>query len=333
MGIPIMNEESITFSSLTLYQSDNGNIQLDVQLKDETVWLSLNQLATLFNRDKSVISRHMKNIFSSQELDAKSTVAFFATVQKEGEREITREIEYFNLDVIIAVGYRVNSKEGTQFRQWATEVLKEHLIKGFTYHQHRLQEKGLAELQQTIKLLEKTLVQQQLVSDIGIEVIKLIGDYAKTWHLLLAYDEDKLTLPTENHSSQPLVYIQVKESIESLKIALTQRQESSDLFGRERENSLSSILANLEQTFDNAPLYHSSKEKAANLLYFVIKDHPFVDGNKRIGSFLFLLYLEMQPLPNRIDDKCLVALALLVAESHPNQKDLLIRLIVNLLSE
>ena len=210
-----MNEETI--SSILLYQSPNGNTEIDVHLKSNTIWLSLNQLAALFGRHKSVISRHIKNVFQTNELNPSSVVAFFATTAADGK---IYEVEYFNLDVIISIGYRVNSKEGTQFRQWATQVLNKHLIQGFTYHQHRLQEKGLVELHQTIALLEKTLVQQQLVNDIGLEVIKLISDYAKTWHLLLAYDEDKLTLPKEDCSSKPLSYVQVKDFIESLKTAL-----------------------------------------------------------------------------------------------------------------
>jgi len=327
-----MNNEASN-SDFLLFQATNGWVKVEVKLKDETVWLTQIQLAELFQKDKRTISEHISNIYKDGELLPESTVRNFRTVQFENSRQVKRELSYYNLDMIISVGYRVKSPTGIQFRQWATQVLKEHLIKGFSYHQHRLREKGLAELQQTISLLEKTLVRQQLVSDIGVEVIKVIGDYAKTWHLLLAYDENKLVLPQENYPSQPLAYNQVKDSIESLKAVLKQHKEASDLFGLEREHGLSNILANLEQTFDNTPLYHSSKEKAAHLLYFVIKDHPFVDGNKRIGSFLFLLYLQMQQLPSRIDDKGLVALALLVAESQPNQKDLLIRLIVNLINQ
>ena len=233
--------------------------------------------------------------------------------------------------MIISVGYRVNSLRGIQFRRWATEVLKQHLLEGFTYHEKRLQEKGLTVFQETLSLLERTLTQQQLVNELGTQVIQLISDYAKSWHLLLAYDENKLMLPDIAKPSRIFLYEEAQSAISSLKSALWKKSEASNLFGQERENGLASILGNLEQTFSGEPLYKTPEEKAAHLLYFIIKDHPFVDGNKRIGSFLFLLYLEQQQISKRLDDKGLVALALLVAESAPSQKEILIRLIVNLL--
>jgi len=319
-------------TEIVIYTAKDGHVELDVSLADETVWLSMNQMVGLFGRDKSVISRHLNNIFKINELDRDATVANFATVQKEGDREVKREIEYYNLDVIISVGYRVNSKEGVQFRKWASQVLKEHLIRGYTTYDKRLSERGMHELQQTVELLQKTLVHHDLVNDLGQEAIQLILAYTKTWDLLLAYDEGELKLPAQGKdTTQRLNYEAALSAIESLKVDLGARKEATHLFGQERDGGLDSILGNIEQTFGGKALYKTAEEKAAHLLYFVIKDHPFTDGNKRIGSFMFLLYLKSQNLPIKLNENGLVALALLVAESDPTQKELLIRLIVNIL--
>ena len=321
-------------ADVVIYTTQDGQIALEVNLAEETVWLSLNQMATLFGRDKSVISRHLVNIFTSGELDKPSTVAKIATVQQEGGKAVKRDIEYFNLDAIISVGYRVNSKEGVQFRKWATQVLKGHLIQGYTLHKKRLAERGIQELQQTVELLQKTLTQHALASDLGVEAVQLILSYAKTWHLLLAYDEDRLALPEKGRvSDKALSYEAASEAILALKTDLLAKGEATPLFGNEREKGLESILLNIEQTFGGEPLYPTVEEKAAHLLYFIIKDHPFTDGNKRIGSFIFLLYLKLQHMPFKLNENGLVALALLVAESNPSQKELMIRLIVNLLMD
>jgi prophage maintenance system killer protein len=319
-------------AEIVIYTTYDGQVELDVNLAEETVWLSLNQMAKLFGRDKSVISRHLLNIFKSGELDKPSTVAIFATLQQEGGKDVKRDIEYFNLDAIISVGYRVNSKEGVQFRKWATHVLKEHLIRGYTTHKKRLAERGINELQQTVELLQKTLTHHELVSDLGAQAIQLILSYAKTWRLLLAYDENRLSLPTQERlSASGLSYKVVIDAITALKTDLMAKGQATSFFGNERENSLDSILHNIEQTFGGEPLYRSIEEKAAHLFYFIIKDHPFTDGNKRIGCFIFLLYLKLQQLALKLNENGLVALALLVAESNPSQKDLMIGLIVNLL--
>jgi prophage maintenance system killer protein len=316
---------------ILLYKTPDGQIGIDVRLEDETVWLSLNQMASLFGRDKSVISRHLGNIFKEKELSKKAVVAKFATTAADRK---TYQVEYFNLDAIISVGYRVNSKRGTQFRQWATTTLKQHLITGFTTNSKRLAEQGLGEMQQALELLSRTLNNQALINDTGRDVLSLIIGYAKTWRLLLQYDEDRLQLPKQpkpTHSVLP--YKEIKTAITIFKQELQTRGEASALFGQEREEALYSILRNLEQTFGGKPLYPSREEKAAHLLYFIIKDHPFTDGNKRIGSFLFLLFLQTQHIPYRINDNTLLALALLLAESEPKNKNLMIRLIVNLLME
>ncbi len=321
-------------TEIVIYTAKDGHVELDVSLAADTVWLSMAQIVQLFSRDKSVISRHLNKIFKINELDRGATVAYFATVQKEGDREVTREVEYYNLDAIISVGYRVNSKEGVQFRKWASQVLKEHLIRGYTTYDKRLAERGVHELQQTVQLLQKTLVHHDLVNDLGQEAIQLILAYTKTWNLLLAYDEDQLKLPEPGiNTTSKLTYSAALSAIASLKTDLSTRNESTHLFGQERDGGLGSILNNIEQTFDGDPLYKTAEEKAAHLLYFVIKDHPFIDGNKRIGSFMFLLYLKSQNMPIKLNENGLVALALLVAESDPNQKEMLIRLIVNLLMD
>jgi len=314
---------------IVIYKAKDGHIELDVNLTDETVWLSLNQMVSLFGRDKSVLSRHLGNVFKNKELDKKSVVAKNATTAADGK---IYQVDYYNLDVIISLGYRVNSKEGIRFRQWSTQVLRDHLIKGYTTHEKRLAVCGIKELQQSIELLQKTLTRNDLVNDIGVETIQLVMSYAKTWHLLLAYDEDKLKLPEKGKPSlSALNYETAKQAISALKIDLAARKEASTLFGNEREHGLEGILGNIEQTFDGETLYKTIEERAANLLYFIIKDHPFTDGNKRIGCLIFLIYLKLQGFVIKLNDNGLVALALLIAESDPSQKDLMVRLIVNIL--
>lgn len=318
-------------SEIVIYKAKDGHIELDVNLSEETAWLTLTSMAQLFGRDKSVISRHLRNIFKNNELDEKSVVANFATTAADGK---IYQVDYYNLDAVISVGYRVNSTQATQFRIWATKVLKDHLINGYSIYEKRLSERGIKELQQTISLLQKTLTRNELVNDIGAETIQLIISYAKTWHLLLAYDEDKLTLPEQGKPSlTELNYEAALSAIEALRFDLATRGEATTLFGNERDKGLQSILANIEQTFDGECLYKTAEERAAHLLYFIIKDHPFTDGNKRIGCLIFLLYLKLQTIIIKLNHNGLVALALLTAESDPAQKDLIIRLIVNLLTD
>ena len=316
-------------SKIIIYKNKNGHIDLTVNLSEETVWLSLNQLAQLFGRDKSVISRHLTNIFKTKELNKNSVVANFATTASDGK---TYQVDYYNLDAIISVGYRVNSVQATQFRQWATDVLKKHLIEGYTINKNRLAENGIKELQQSIKLLQKTLKQNNLVNDIGAETIQIIINYTKTWNLLLSYDEDKLNLPkTGKPFVTELNYETALNAIEALKTDLASKNEATALFGNDSNNKLQGILGNIEQTFDAEMLYKTIEERAAHLLYFIIKDHPFSDGNKRIGCLIFLLYLKVQNISIKLNDNGLVALALLIAQSSPDQKDLIVRLVVNLL--
>jgi prophage maintenance system killer protein len=314
---------------IIIYQAEDGRNALEVHLQDETVWLTQAQMVELFQRDQSVISRHVGNVFKEGELDRKSNM------QKMHSAHSDKPVAIYNLDVIISVGYRVKSQRGTQFRIWATSVLKDHLIKGYTVNERRLAEKGLAEMEQTISLLARTLKSHEALSDEGKAVLEVVGRYAKSWSLLLKYDEDRLELPKNRHPARrSLDYARTGKSIKALKDDLLLRGEASELFGQERGHYLQGILGNLDQTFGGQELYASVEEKAAHLLYFVIKDHPFSDGNKRIGSFLFLIYLRENNLLEQsgINDNGLVALALLIAESDPRQKDLMIRLIMNLLA-
>lgn len=312
---------------------DAGEQRVEVRLEGETVWLTLQQLADLFGRDKSVISRHLKNVFDSGELSRDRTVAKNATVQTEGQREVVRQVDYYNLDAIISVGYRVNSTRATRFRQWATRVLREHLTQGYSLNEHRLAQRGLKELEQAVDLLGETLVRQELVSDIGRDVIGLILDYARTWRLLLDYDEGQLGMPVDSLPARGVLDVgEARRALDALAMELKSRGEASELFALDRGDGLAAILGNIEQTMFGEPLYKTREERAAHLLYFVIKNHPFSDGNKRSGAFLFLLYLRQEGMPLTLDENGLTALTLLIAESDPKAKDLMVRLVMHLLA-
>jgi hypothetical protein len=283
---------------VVLYETPDGQARVEVHLDRETVWLSLNQMAGLFARDKSVISRHLRNVFDSGELTRQATVAKNATVQKEGGREVVREVEYFNLDAILSVGYRVNSKRGTQFRIWATRTLRDHLLRGYTLNELRLREKGFGEIEQAVGLLARTLTQRALVTDEGRALLEVVQQYTRAWRLLLEFDENRLA----DRPTQPLIPTahlsldEARTAIAGLRDTLTETGQDSDLFGQERGDQLGAIVGNIEQTFDGEPLYPTVQARASHILYFVIKDHPFVDGNKRIGSLLFLEYLRRNGL-------------------------------------
>ena len=316
-----------------VYEAADGEVRVDVRLDRETVWLTQEQMSQLFGRERSVITKHVRNVFRERELEPGATCAKFAQVQTEGDRTVTRDVDHYNLDVIISVGYRVKSDQGTRFRQWATATLRDHLLRGYTVHPRRLAERGLDEAQQTLDLLARTLRNQALVDDTGGAVLELITGYAETWRLLLEYDEDRLALPPGGRPSTGVLdYATARAVIADFKRELMIRNEATPLFGNERGEALQGILGSIEQTMFGEPLYRSRDEKAAHLLYFVIKDHPFSDGNKRIGSFLFMLYLKQEGATHRFNPKALTALALLIAESAPANKDLMIRLIINLLA-
>lgn len=321
----MMNEQLIQ-----IFTSADGKAQLEVALDHETVWLSLDQMKRLFDRDKSVISRHLRNIFNEGELERDSVVVKNATTAADGK---TYQVDYFNLDVIISVGYRVKSQRGVQFRQWATHVLKQHLVQGYTLNQQRLTERGI-EFEQAVALLSRTLSNQQLVSPSGEAVLQVISDYARSWSLLQGYDEQSLTdVSVKQSQMKSLALDEVLAAIAQLQQTLIAKGEATELFGKLRGEGLASALATIEQGFGDELFYPNVASRAAHLLYFVIKNHPLADGNKRSGSFLFLWYLRInqhllaRPVEQLINDNTLVALALLVAESLPEQKDLMIRLI------
>lgn len=312
---------------LILFSTDDHRIQVSVKIDGETLWLNLNQIAELFERDKSVISKHLKNIFKEGELEESSVVANFATTASDGK---TYNIDFYNLDAIISVGYRVNSKRGTQFRKWASSVLKNYVMRGYSLNKDHLYKKGFDDLKRSIQILTTTLVNQSLVQEVGETALGIIEKYAITWELLLAYDEDRLTIKSDiTVSDFPFSYDAILQSIDLFKKTLIEKGEGTPLFGQQKEDHLSAIFESVHQTFDGQPLYPSFVEKAAHLFYFVIKDHPFVDGNKRIASFLFVMYLKSHHI--NINTSTLVALALLIAESEPSDKDLMIKLIANLI--
>jgi hypothetical protein len=332
---------------IQIFQSGDGSVQLDVSFDKETVWLSQAQMCELFERERSVITKHINNIFKDGELERDSVCAKFAHTASDGK---TYSIQSFNLDVVISVGYRVKSQRGVQFRQWATNVLKQHLVDGYTLNQHRLLERGI-EFEQAMQLLSQTLGNQQLVSPEGVAVLSVVSDYARSWSLLQAYDEQSLSDQTaKQNEMKALVLDSVLAAVAELKQTLINKGEATELFGQLRGNGLESAIATIEQGFGDDFFYPNIASRAAHLLYFmyrmygmqrvhgctgaaVIKNHPLADGNKRTGSFLFLWYLRInqnflaKPVEALVNDNTLVALALLVAESKPEQKALIIRLI------
>ena len=315
---------------------EGGEARVEVRVERESVWLSLQQLAELFGRDKSVISRHLKAIFASGELERAATVAKNATVQREGEREVVREIEYYNLDAIISVGYRVSSTRATRFRQWATGVLREHLTRGFSLDRERF-ERNAAELEAALRLVKKAAAGEALTLDEGRGLVDVIARYTQTFLWLQRYDEGLLEEPPGSPGGVLPSLEESRAAIARLKADLMARGEASDLFGRERGDAFAALLGNLEQTVFGEPAYPTIETKAAHLLYFVIKNHPFSDGNKRTGAFLFVDFLARNGRLLRggepvINDVGLAALALLVAESDAKNKDVMIRLIENMLA-
>ena len=318
-------------SDMIIFEADTR--QVEVRLEGETLWITQSQMAELFATSADNISLHLKNIYKDNELDETATAEDFSVVRQEGVRRVTRQLKHYNLDAIISVGYRVNSSQATRFRQWATRVLREHLTQGFSINEYRLAQRGLVELEQAVDLLSKTLTRQELVTDIGREVVVLILGYAKTWRLLLDYDEDKLGVPVGAQPARGVLdFEKARRALDALADELKSRGEASELFARDRGEGLAAILGNIEQTMFGNPLYQTREERAAHLLYFMIKNHPFSDGNKRSGAFLFLLYLRQEGMRLTLDENGLTALTLLIAESDPKAKDLMVRLVMNLLA-
>ncbi|MBV1881266.1 MAG: virulence RhuM family protein [Pseudomonadales bacterium] len=330
-----LDDQVVETRQTALFISDDGQVQLDLKVDQETLWLTQAQIAELFGVKPQNITMHLKNIYEEQELTEIATCKGFLQVQREGKRDVKRQRKYYNLDAVISVGYRVNSTRATQFRIWATGTLKRHLIEGYTLNQRQLEKRGI-EFEQALELLSKTLKNQSLVDDEGAAVLGVISDYARSWSLLQSYDEQSLTsLTFKQGGMKPIELDDALRAIKQLKHALIEKSEATDLFGQVRGDGLASALATIEQGFGDELFYPNVASRAAHLLYFVIKNHPLADGNKRSGSFLFLWYLRLnehlltKPVDQLINENTLVALALLVAESQPDQKDLMIRLIEN----
>jgi prophage maintenance system killer protein len=326
-------EEQGSRGEVVLYQAADGKAVLDVRLAGDTVWLSQRQMSELFDKNVRTVSEHIQNVFKEGELDESSVIRNFRITAADGKAYDTR---FYNLDVVISVGYRVKSRRGTQFRIWATRILREHLTRGYTLNQQRF-EQNAQELEAALSLVRKAAAGEALTTDQGRGLVDVIARYTRTFLLLQRYDEGLLVDPKGIPGGMLPPAGEARTEITRLKRDLIGRGEATDLFGREREEGLSAVLGNLEQSVFGEPAYSTIESKAAHLLYFVIKNHPFSDGNKRIGSFLFVDFLNRNgrlfenggPV---INDIGLAALALLVAESDPKDKEILIRLIMNMLA-
>lgn len=322
-------------SKIIIFREKSGNISLEVNLRGETVWLNLNQMSQLFGRDKSVVSRHLSNIFKTNELNKNSVVANFATTAADGK---VYDVRYYNLDAIISVGYRINSKIGTQFRIWATNVIKRHLLDGYTINVREVEknERKLKALEKAIKVITTVTSKKQLSTYQATSILELLGDYNYALDILDGYDKKSLKIQNTTKGVVFKVgYADSKKIIENMRI----RFRASDLFGVEKDSSLKSSLNAIYQSFDGRDLYPSIEEKAANLLYLVVKNHSFIDGNKRIAAALFLWFLDRNGIlyksdgMKRIGNNALVALTLLIAESDPSEYKDIMALIVNLINK
>lgn len=319
-------------NKMVIYQASNGAIELRGDATKETLWATLDQIAEVFGRDKSVISRHLSNIYREKELDKKATVAKNATVQKEANRSVTRYIEYYNLDVIISVGYRVNSKTATQFRQWATKTLREHITKGYTVNRKQIG-KNYDAFMKSVADIQALLPESITLDPQG--VLELVKEFAGTWMSLDAYDKEALKPIGTTQKAVKLSGNELTEVIGQLRSELIEKGEATEIFAEERQKeSISSIVANVMQSFGGKSVYISVEEKAAHLLYFMVKNHPFVDGNKRSGAFAFVWFLRKTKTKGfrNINNAALTTLTLLIAESDPKKKDQMVALVTTLLS-
>ena len=308
---------------------ENQNIKLEVNMKDETVWLSQQQMSELFDTSRTNIIEHINHIYSDCELDKDSTCQDFRQVRKEGNRDVTRSIPFYNLDMIISVGYRVNSKQGIEFRKWATNVLKDYMLKGYAVNQKRLEY-----LEKTIKLIDIAgRIDQKLNGDEAQEIIRVINNYSNALNLLDDYDHKTVSKPKGTNSDDKIYYTDCMNIVNKLRF-----NSDSDLFALERDKGLESIIGNIYQSFNGQDVYPSIEEKAANFLYLITKNHTFIDGNKRIAATLFIYFLEFYNILYKdgkqvIDNNTLVAITLLIAQSNPKEKDILIDLVMNFLND
>jgi prophage maintenance system killer protein len=318
-------------NDIVIYQGEDGQTSIEVKIGNETVWLNQEQIAELFGRDRTVVTKHISNIFKENELDKESNVQNLHIANSD------KPVAFYNLNVIISIGYRVKSARGTQFRIWAGKILKDYLLKGYSINEKRLKEQSqqLDELKQTIKLLGNVISNKDLTSDEATGLLKVVTDYTYALDVLDQYDHQVLEI--HGTTSKELFQINYAQAMDAIK-GLRDKFGGSSLFGNEKDDSFQGSLAAIYQTFGGQYLYPSVEEKAANLLYFVIKNHSFSDGNKRIAAFLFVWFLEKNHIlyrpdgSKRIADNALVALTLMIAESKPDEKDIMIKVVVNLIN-
>jgi len=329
-------ENAANRGEIIIYRAEDNTVQLDVRMEQETVWLNLNQMAMLFDRDKSVISRHIREVFKEHELSKEATVAKNATVQIEGNREIVRQLDYYNLDVIISVGYRVKSQRGVQFRQWANRVLKDFLIKGYAIND-KIRREQLADLRQLVQIVGRTVQSKAIEStDETQAIFDVVVDYAYALDTLDNYDYERLTV--KETTPEERFHATYENAMQTIG-ALREKFGGSTLFGNEKDDSFKSSIGQIYQTFGGKDLYPSVEEKAAMLLYLVTKNHSFSDGNKRIAATLFLWFLNNNGIlyredgTKRIADNTLVALTLMIAESRTEEKDTMVKVVVNLINQ
>ena len=326
-----------------IYKNPQNEVELKVRFEKENIWLTQAQIALLFGTQRPAITKHLKNIFESGELDEKVVGSILEHTTKHGAikgKTQTQSVKFYNLDAIISVGYRVNSKRATQFRIWATKTLKQYLVKGYAINEKRLLEakNKFHELQEAILFLQKQS-QKELLQGQETEILNLLADYSKTLSLLEQYDQGKLSEKKGAKTKFILQYKDCREIIAQLKKELIAKKEAGDLFGQERDGSLEGIIKGIYQTFGKKELYPTTEDKASHLLYLIIKDHPFADGNKRSAVFLFVYFLDKvnylfkKTGERKINDNALVALALLIAQSDPKEKEMMIKIIKNLIAE
>ncbi len=316
---------------IVIYQAPSGAIELRGDFEHESVWATLDQIAAVFGRDKSVISRHLSNIYKEKELSREATVAKNATVQMEGDRQVVRDIEYYNLDAILSVGYRVNSKTATHFRQWATKTLREHITRGYTINRKRIAKNYEAFMKSVSDI--QALLPEHIALD-PKAVLDLVKEFSSTWMSLDAYDKDALTAIGTTKKSITLSGKELTEAIANLRNELTRKGEATEMFAQERaRGSVEGIVGNIMQSFGGKPVYESVEERAAHLLYFMVKNHPFTDGNKRSGAFAFIWFLRKAKAKKfrNISPPTLTALTLLIAESDPKKKEQMVALVTQLL--
>ncbi len=323
-------------NKIVIYQTEDGQTQIDVRLENETVWLTQAQMAELFETDRTSIVRHINNIYRADELEREATCAKIAQVQTEGKRQVTRTIPYFNLDMIISVGYRVNSKRGVKFRQWANRVLKEYLVKGYAVNE-RIRKEQIGELRQLVGMLGRTIQNQTLLSnDETNALFEVVTDYTYALDTLDNYDYERLTI--DKTTKQEPFHATYENAMEAIN-GLREKFGGFTLFGNEKDDSFKSSIGQIYQTFSGEELYPSVEEKAAMLLYLVTKNHSFSDGNKRIAATLFLWFLNNNGIlyredgSKRLADNTLVALTLMIAESKTEEKDVMVKVVVNLINQ